>query len=258
MTAAYSAPVSRHSFSVRFLPGDTRRQRIGPTEVHISGGVPVLEAKDAFGNRRVYGTIGEAHDRFGIRIRGSAETGLDILEERAADPLAGALFAVQTPLTLPGPALRAYHGGMGFSDPDGPYDRAIRILRRLHACYPYAPGRTRAHERAEDAFVLGGGVCQDYAHIMLSQLRMEKIPARYAVGMLLGEGASHAWVEVLCRGCWYGMDPANGLLVDDRYIRVSCGRDSRDCAVIRGSFLGSAVQTQQEKACVEETERKGA
>ena len=47
------------------------------------------------------------------------------------------------------------------------------------------------------ALHLGQGVCQDYAHIMLSVLRPLGIPARYVSGHLLGEGAPHAWVEVL-------------------------------------------------------------
>ena len=89
---------------------------------------------------------------------------------------------------------------------------------------------------------------------MLSLLRMEGIPARYVTGMLVGEGASHAWVEALCGGYWYGFDPTNDLLVDDSYIRVSCGRDSADCAIIRGTFLGLAAQVQRETVSVEKHE----
>ena len=44
---------------------------------------------------------------------------------------------------------------------------------------------------------------------------------------------------------------AYDLLVDDSYIRVSCGRDSADCAIIRGTFLGWAVQMQREQVRVE-------
>lgn len=87
---------------------------------------------------------------------------------------------------------------------------------------------------------------------MLSLLRMEGIPARYVVGMMLGEGASHAWVEVLCNGYWYGFDPTNDKLVNEEYIRVSCGRDAGDCSVIRGTFYGLVAQMQQERVVVEQ------
>ena len=40
-------------------------------------------------------------------------------------------------------------------------------------------------------------------------------------------------------------------LVDDSYIRVSCGRDSADCAIICGTFVGWAVQMQREQVRVE-------
>ena len=41
------------------------------------------------------------------------------------------------------------------------------------------------------------GVCQDYAHCMLALCRLCGLPARYVSGHVLGEGGTHAWVEVL-------------------------------------------------------------
>lgn len=70
--------------------------------------------------------------------------------------------------------------------------------------------------------------------------------------MMLGEGVSHAWVEVLCNGYWYGFDPTNNKLVNDEYIKVSCGRDSNDCSVIRGKFYGIVSQMQTESVTVGE------
>ena len=252
LRATYSQPIWHHSFSVKFLSGDTKRQSIDGLAVHVSGCDSFLTAQDSFGNQRVYGTIELPHDSFEVEIGGLARTGLDIFEEYTDDPHRASLFRAQTPLTFPGDGIRQYHAQMSFSDGDGPYDKALAIMHRLYGTYCYGPGSTNAHESAESAFALGKGVCQDYAHIMLSQLRLEDIPARYVVGMLPGEGASHAWVEALCQGYWYGFDPANGKLVNDEYIRVSCGRDSADCAVIRGSFLGLAEQTQEESVTVEE------
>ena len=125
-------------------------------------------------------------------------------------------------------------------------------MNTLHYTFTYDTEATEVHETAENALALGRGVCQDYAHIMLSLLRMEGIPARYVVGMTLGEGASHAWVEALCNGYWYGFDPTDNKLVNADYIRVSCGRDSSDCAVIRGNFYGCVTQRQTEKVKLEE------
>ena len=59
-----------------------------------------------------------------------------------------------------------------------------------------------------------------------------------------GEGVSHAWVEICANGIWYGMDPTNDKLVDDTYIKISHGRDYKDCIVNRGVFTGTGTQTQ--------------
>ena len=67
---------------------------------------------------------------------------------------------------------------------------------------------------------LGKGVCQDYSHILIALCRKYKIPARYVVGMIIGEGATHAWVEVYYDGCWYGLDPTHNKEVDDYFIKI--------------------------------------
>ena len=64
---------------------------------------------------------------------------------------------------------------------------------------------------------LGCGVCQDYSHIMIALCQMSRIPARYVVGMLMGEGLSHAWVEIYDGGAWRGIDPTNHTIVGDQH-----------------------------------------
>ena len=90
----------------------------------------------------------------------------------------------------------------------------------------------------------------DYAHILLSLCRMEGIPARYVVGMLTGEGASHAWVEIYDNRKWYALDPTNMLIVQDEHIKISSGRDSQDCRMNHGIMVGNAFQTQEVEVTV--------
>lgn len=218
----------------------------------VSGCPGVRESTGSFGCRKLYGCIRQPHTAFEIQVSGTVTTGLDIYEEYTADPLDCAVFRVQTGLTMPGKTLCAYHDALALGG--SAYDRALKIMNSLHGTLQYLPGSTAAHEPAEAAFARGQGVCQDYAHSMLCLLRMEGIPARYVTGMMLGEGASHAWVEALCNGYWYGFDPTNNLLVDDAYIRVGFGRDSADCSIIRGTFYGLASQVQRECVTVEVSE----
>lgn len=222
-------------------------------DVSVPGCDNVRQSLGQFGSRRIYGCIDSPHTEFSIAVSGKVKTGLEIFEEFCEDPLESAVFRVQSGLTQPGPSIRGFHDSLDLCG--SAYDRALAIRKAVHEAFSYQPGATSAHESGEDAFARKQGVCQDYAHVMLSLLRMEGIPARYVTGMLMGEGASHAWVEALCGNWWYGFDPTNDLLVDDSYIRVSCGRDSADCAIIRGTFLGWAVQMQREQVIVKIEEK---
>ena len=215
----------------------------------VPGCENLRETVGQFGARRLYGCVEEPHADFSISVTGLVKTGLEIYEAFCDDPLQSAVFRVQSQLTQPGPAIRDFHDSLALCG--STYDRALTIRKAVHEAFQYTPGTTAVHESAETAFARKQGVCQDYAHVMLSVLRMEGIPARYVTGMLMGEGASHAWVEAQCGGYWYGFDPTNDLLVDSSYIRVSCGRDSADCAIIRGTFYGLAAQVQRERVTVE-------
>ena len=72
---------------------------------------------------------------------------------------------------------------------------AVRVMHSLHRYFVYQKAATDVSTSAEEAMEKGAGVCQDYAHIFLSLLRLRGIPARYVTGMLRGEGESHAWVR---------------------------------------------------------------
>jgi len=144
-----------------------------------------------------------------------------------------------TPLTAPGAVLTALAADL---PEDGAPDAVMALLNER---FVYSPGCTDAATTAEQAASMMRGVCQDEAHIMLALLRLKGIPCRYVMGFMLGEGSTHAWVEVLRAGTWVGYDPTNHRLVNDEYIRVAAGRDANDCPVNRGVFSGTAQQTSQ-------------
>lgn len=252
LRAEYSSPIQNHSFSVMFLPADSARQRVNRLGIEIIPScTKYCTTADNFKNKKLYGTIAEPHNSFEVNISGTVITGLDIYEEYTLNPVEYALLKTHTELTQPGKSLIEYHKNLELERLSGSYDKALHIMHTLYLTFRYIQGATVIHETAENALSIGKGVCQDYAHIMIALLRMENIPARYVVGMMLGEGSSHAWVEVLCNGYWYGFDPTNNKLVNDEYIRVSCGRDSNDCSVIRGKFYGMTSQLQTESVSVE-------
>jgi transglutaminase-like putative cysteine protease len=153
-------------------------------------------------------------------------------------------YRQETFLTAPGFVLK----GMAAELPEHNVPAAVMSL--LSDRFVYAPGKTHAKTTAEEAAAQMQGVCQDEAHIMLSLLRMKGIPCRYIVGYMLGEGSTHAWVEVLQGETWIGLDPTNHRTVNDEYIVISAGRDANDCPVNRGVFSGAAEQQSQSSVSV--------
>lgn len=71
------------------------------------------------------------------------------------------------------------------------------------------------------------------------------LTARYIAGLLGGEGATHAWVEVYHNERWIGLVPTHNRMVDDNYITIAHGRDYRDCMLDIGIFSDCNVQQHQ-------------
>ena len=111
--------------------------------------------------------------------------------------------------------------------------------------FVYTPASPTIRTTAEEAFAQRKGVCQDYAHVMLSVCRHVGLTARYIAGLLGGEGATHAWVEIYHDGLWVGLDPTHNRMVDDNYITIAHGRDYRDCMLDIGIFSGCDVKQDQ-------------
>jgi len=105
----------------------------------------------------------------------------------------------------------------------------------------YQIGVTGTQTPASMALHLGRGVCQDYAHILLSLLRTLGVPSRYVSGHLLGEGPLHAWVEVLIEDSIVAYDPTNHRRAGLNYITVATGRDFADVTSTSGVFSGAAT-----------------
>ncbi len=129
---------------------------------------------------------------------------------------------------------------------------AMIIMEYLYGSISYIKGVTDINTTTEDVLKLKCGVCQDYSHLMIGLCRLSGIPARYVAGLMIGEGETHAWVEIYNDGIWMGLDPTNNKVVDDYYIKLSHGRDYGDCIIDKGSFLGITNQEQKVYVLVEE------
>ncbi len=149
----------------------------------------------------------------------------------------------------------------------GALDAAIGLARRIQSEFEFDPTATLVDTPPHEAFLKRGGVCQDFAQIMISGLRAAGLPAAYASGYLrtlpppgqprlVGADATHAWVLLWCgpeRG-WVGVDPTNGIWMASDHVVVAIGRDYTDIAPIDGIVLGSGAQNMAVSVDVEPLE----
>lgn len=148
-----------------------------------------------------------------------------------------------TRLTTPDERLRSMAEEILGTD-EGPQARAERICDAVANALGYADGVTSVATTAAEALAAGRGVCQDFAHVMLAVCHAAGVPARYVSGHLLGQGGTHAWVEVIVpRGraaVALPFDPCNGKVADAGYVTVAVGRDYLDVAPTSGSYSGAS------------------
>jgi transglutaminase-like putative cysteine protease len=131
---------------------------------------------------------------------------------------------------------------------------AEALSTKLHKDIEYAPGVTTISTSPTEVVETRRGVCQDFAHLMISCLRSRGLPARYVSGYLrtnatqteggeklVGDAASHAWVAVWSPPFgWIEFDPTNGCFAGTDHIAVAWGRDFGDVSPLRGVILGGA------------------
>jgi transglutaminase-like putative cysteine protease len=266
---AFSSPASEHRFLLKILPQSDDRQQI----VSLSWSVapsPVdtlWRTVDGFGNDAVAGLINAPHDRFAFGLEGVAEVSGDPYISSDEPPR---VFLYPTELTRPHHGLVDFHDciDININDDtgnDGHCERSEAIRKvstyknrsasiservkhfshAVHTHLRYESGGTTNSTTASDAFDKGAGVCQDYAHILLALLRLDKIPCRYVAGLASDYGETHAWVEAWTGDRYIAIDPTRDKLIDEGYIALSRGRDFNDCSIERGVFKGTCRGTQK-------------
>ena len=240
----YASPVGRLHHRLMVVPparhGD--QQRIS-SKIDVKGAtVRVAESLDVFGNVVV--------DIRAARVEAWVEFAVGVVVERSTGPgpIVGADDSARmlspSALTEPDAALTAAAHRLLDSGDTG-FDLADRVNAWVAGTMRYRHDVTSVRTTAAEALAAGAGVCQDYAHVMLALCRLCALPARYVSGQLVGEGGSHAWVEVLVpttdgSGSFVAIafDPTNDRRAGSRYLTVAVGSDYADVAPTYGTFSG--------------------
>src|ERR1700682_803099 len=259
MCYQYQVPI--HALEHRlvvFPPRDHGDQRRITYQLHVSNAEhQATTRKDAFGNMVVDLSVPLVENTIEFEawmvVQRRADTGPHrvrgawLRDRRLRDP---------TPLTLPDDTLCRAAADLIATDAE-PLGLAARISSWVHRAMTYQRGVTDVGTGAAGALALGRGVCQDYAHVMIALCRLCDIPVRYVSGHLLGEGAMHAWVEVLlpsaqhpAEGIAWPFDPTYDRAPSLSYLTVAVGRDYADVSPTRGTFRAANGGCLSSHACV--------
>lgn len=250
----FDEPVGYGLQRLRLTPKETHGQRIIDWTMSCEGGSVELAYEDQNFNTVTLASLQPGTSVFTVRCEGLVDTtDHSGVIGRHAGHMPLWAFQGQTPLTRPGPRMRAILSAAGLS---GGGLSPENLLPGLHALssavldsVSYEIGHTHVATTAEEAAEAGHGVCQDHAQIFIGLARSQGIPARYASGYLMLDGrvdqeATHAWAEAYVEGLgWVGFDVSNGISPDERYVRVASGRDYREAAPVAGLTYGAAEQS---------------
>lgn len=268
----YTARASRGAHMVRLLPVATPEQEVNTASLDVHPRPDQSGAMaDFFANPVRWFIIDSDHDDLTLTMKAQVRvhrhpnllanprTWQDVAQEvrtsASLAPDSPAHFLQPAVATVMDDALHSF--ATRFFTPQAKLVPAVEALNRaIYDELRYDPEATDVSTTASEAFSLGAGVCQDFAHIMIAVCRSVGIPARYISGYirtlpppgkprLEGADAMHAWVSVWTgkEGGWVDYDPTNGLQVLDEHITVAVGRDYDDTAPVRGEVVGGGSQS---------------
>ena len=244
----YQAPAYDSHNEARMRPLEGANQRCVEFDLDLTPNASTFEYDDYYGNR-VYGfSIHDPHPVLVVAAKSLVERvpaaappaiptpfGEYLLEDHVRNRTEYDFLNASRHVPFSEPMRKFFW----LAKPDPSEDVATyanRIVAYIRDQFVYEPGMTKVHSTADEILSVGGGVCQDFAHLTIGVLRLAGIPTRYVSGYLapaakstvetVGAQASHAWLEAQLPGLgWTGFDPTNGCLVDERHIRVAIGRD---------------------------------
>jgi transglutaminase-like putative cysteine protease len=258
----YSVPISESMIEVRIQPRSEGNQRCLDFRLYTSPRTHIMTYRGEFGNRVHYFDIPNFHSQLTITAEAQVDVTVppllpEALSEQAWNEL-DALTAdgeywdtlMPSHFATPSELLYELVHELAVRRRADPLTALRDLNSAIYRTFDYSLKTTRVDSPIDEALHLRQGVCQDFAHIMITLARHLQIPCRYVSGYLYQQGRSqerstndamHAWVEAyLPELGWVGFDPTNNTLADERHVRVAVGRDYADVPPTRGVFRGKA------------------
>jgi transglutaminase-like putative cysteine protease len=262
----YKHPVSESMMETRMHPRSDANQRCLTFHLSVSPRCRVFSYRDHLANNVHHFDIPGQHRQLVIVAESLVEVSShqdvpSFLAPAAWDDLDQIVsegdyweFLFPSEFCAPTPRLEALADALDVRRRDDPLMLLHELNERVFRYFDYVPKSTKVDSPIDVALESRQGVCQDFAHILITLIRSRlRIPCRYVSGYLAqrqrdehdadrsGSAATHAWVEVLLPHLgWVGFDPTNWLVAGERHIRTAIGRDYADVPPTHGIFRGRA------------------
>ena len=262
----YECSASEAYVEARLTPPSLLSQKVDRHKITFDPPAPVSFYTDYFGNSVAFYSMVKRHEHLQVINQLRVTTSLTERPSAALDLTVGEARQIFSSVATDvfdylRPSVAVTTGGEAAKwarrllKPDATLSDSLGALNRaIYEGFSYREGATDNGTPLGAVWKARAGVCQDFAHIMLSVLRTARLPARYVCGYietnqsssadrLIGAVATHAWVEVLVPGMvWVPLDPTNNQWCGERHVAVSFGRDFADATPLRGTFKGNGGQ----------------
>jgi transglutaminase-like putative cysteine protease len=265
-TYLYSNPVSICHTQTHLAPRESPRQKLISHELTVSPEPSFSVTRtDYFGNEMNFFSIHEMHQTLTISSFSELElfpeepphAGLTppwekvrtLVQEKAdEEAYAASEFTCRSPFVKTGADFAEY-AKPSFVEGRPLLEAGMDLCHRIFREFRYDPRATTISTPVDEVLKKRGGVCQDFAHLMISCARSLGLPARYVSGYLrsgkdsVGHEASHAWCALYCSEFgWLDFDPTNDLMPRENHVTVAHGRDYSDVTPVKGVALGGGEQ----------------
>ena len=244
---SYATPANSALQLLRMTPRPHDGQFVRRWRVEVDADARLDKSEDAFGNITHMVFVSGPVASVLISITGEVDiTDTAGMIRGSVERQPARLYLRQTSLTETSAEIADFARNLMPAGPETQLDSLHRLTGQLHDRMEFRIGSTTTTTTAGQAFAAKSGVCQDFAHIFIAAARVLGVPARYVGGYYLrtdtiDQGAGHAWAEAFVDNFgWVGFDPAQGLCVTDRYVRVAIGCDYLDASPVRGAQFGGA------------------
>ena len=242
----YDTPSSGVIQTLRLTPRNHTGQYVVDWRIDVSADCRLEPQEDAFGNIIHAFSAGGPISELRLLAEGEVETqDTTGVVQGAVERFPPSLFLRETALTRADEVISTY--AAQFDRPAAADTLSVlhNLLARIQDDIAFDAEPATTSVTAAETFAKKRGTYQGLTHVFIAVARALGVPARYVSGYLhrpdavSAQEGGHAWAEAHVPELgWVGFDPAEGLCVTDRHIRIAIGLDGLGAARVRGAHYG--------------------